>query len=668
MKKSLLTAFVLALALKASAQTSYTQVALTGYNADIIANGSGSAASSTNNDADKINVFVAQNYVSPSNQSPAANTALPNSGLIASAVTTTPGLTFQLAPYTGNNVLRITGNSSGTLTFATPMATTDLYVLLTPVIYQTSIPVTFNVNFTDGSSQAFPVITYLATTQNWYGGTGAAWSGTTRAHRTTSALDVQTGGPRMYQQKLTLTGANATKSIQSITVANGSAATTDNMIHIMAISALTPASTLANDAGITAISAPNSGCALTNAETITVTVKNHGTSAQTNIPVSYKINNGTPVNEVIPSLAANTSVNYSFTTKANLSALGTYSIEARTSLPGDMLATNDIITKSVVLSAAPAVPTISTSGPASFCTGSSVTLTAASATTGTTYQWFNNGTAISGATNATYSANAAGSYTVVANLNGCNSAASAATAVTVNTPPAAPGINYTNSLVICTGDSVALTATSSTTGATFTWFKNGNIITGATGATYMAKTAGNYTVTATATGCTSAASLARTVTTKTTPVTPTITRNGNLLTSSSTTGNQWYKNGTAIAGATTATLNASSNGTYTVKVTTNGCSSAASNAVTISNTGINDEKNSLAISVYPNPSNGMFNLNLPEGQAYELVVTDLTGKVMLQKTVKANTAQLDLNQAAKGVYLLKITGQNKTAPRKLILE
>ncbi|MFC5269459.1 T9SS type A sorting domain-containing protein [Adhaeribacter terreus] len=666
MKKTLLTAFVAAFAIKAVAQQTYTQIALTGYNADIIANGPGSAMNSTNNDADNVNVFAAQNFVNPSNQTPAANTALPNTGLITSAVSSTPGLTFQLAPYTGNNVLRVAGNSSGTVTLVTPLSTTDLYILLTPVIYQVSIPTTFTVNFTDGTSQVFPV----TLTNNWYAGAGAAWSGTTRVNRSTSVLDVQTQGPRMFQQKLTMSAANATKSIQSILVANGSAASTNNMLHIMAVTALTPASTLATDAGITAISAPNSGCALTNAETITVTVKNHGTTAQSNIPVSYKIGaTGTPVNEIIAGpIAANTSVNYSFITKANLSALGTYSIEARTNLTGDLAPTNDVLTRSVVLSAAPAVPTISTTGPASFCTGGTVTLTAASTTTGTTYQWFKNGTEISGATNATYSANATGSYTVVASLNGCTSAASAAVTVTSNTPPPAPGINLTGTAAICSGDSAILTANSAVTGATFTWFNNGNLIQGATSANLIIKAAGSYTAVATANGCASPASVARVITIKQRPVAPIISKNGNLLTSSIATGNQWYKNGTAIPGAVAPTLNVSSNGAYTAKVTANGCASLASNTITIANTGINDEQNNLQVAVYPNPSNGLFTLNLQKGHTYTFVITDLTGKVIEQKTVKTKTAQLDLSKAAKGIYLLNITSEYKTATRKLFVE
>src|SRR5688500_16208195 len=107
MKKLTITAFALAICSGLYAQT-YTPVALTGFTADVIANGSGPAAASTTNDVDASGyAFVAQDFVNPAGQS-AAGVTLPNSGTITSAVTSPPGLTFQLEPYTANNSLRRT--------------------------------------------------------------------------------------------------------------------------------------------------------------------------------------------------------------------------------------------------------------------------------------------------------------------------------------------------------------------------------------------------------------------------------------------------------------------------------------------------------------------------------------------------------------------------------
>ena len=82
-------------------------------------------------------------------------------------------------------------------------------------------------------------------------------------------------------------------------------------------------------------------------------------------------------------------------------------------------------------------------------------------TTGATYAWFNNGTAITGAISATYAANAAGAYTAVATAGGCPSAASTATPVIVTPLPATPTITQTGG---------TLTSSSATGNQ---WFLNG---------------------------------------------------------------------------------------------------------------------------------------------------------------------------------------------------
>jgi predicted dienelactone hydrolase len=86
---------------------------------------------------------------------------------------------------------------------------------------------------------------------------------------------------------------------------------------------------------------------------------------------------------------------------------------------------------------ASATPTasITPNGATTFCQGNNVTLSANTGT-GLSYQWLNNNSPISGATNATYNATASGNYTVVVtNTSGC-SATSTAISVTVTGGPA----------------------------------------------------------------------------------------------------------------------------------------------------------------------------------------------------------------------------------------
>jgi hypothetical protein len=78
--------------------------------------------------------------------------------------------------------------------------------------------------------------------------------------------------------------------------------------------------------------------------------------------------------------------------------------------------------------------TINATGTITFCQGGSVVLNANSSE-GFTYQWINNDNNISGASTASYTANTAGSYTVVVtNSSGCSDT-STAIVVTVNPAP-----------------------------------------------------------------------------------------------------------------------------------------------------------------------------------------------------------------------------------------
>ncbi|MCF8368403.1 MAG: T9SS type A sorting domain-containing protein [Bacteroidales bacterium] len=103
-----------------------------------------------------------------------------------------------------------------------------------------------------------------------------------------------------------------------------------------------------NDVGISAIVAPVSGVGLTNAEAVTVTIKNHGTAAQSNFDVSFTLDGGTPVVETISAtINGGDTYDHTFATTVDLSAIGMYDFEACTDLTGDENASNDCKTKTV---------------------------------------------------------------------------------------------------------------------------------------------------------------------------------------------------------------------------------------------------------------------------------------------------------------------------------
>jgi gliding motility-associated-like protein len=123
---------------------------------------------------------------------------------------------------------------------------------------------------------------------------------------------------------------------------------------------------------------PVSGCSLTSAENVTVRIFNYGPGSIT-VPfnVSYTINGGAPVSELVPAtvIPQNTSYTYTFTTKADLSVPGTYTFDATVSVPGDPTPGNDTYTGYTVNALSPSIGGTITA-PTSVCvSGNSGSLT-----------------------------------------------------------------------------------------------------------------------------------------------------------------------------------------------------------------------------------------------------------------------------------------------------
>lgn len=199
-------------------QNFQTMPVQSGYTADVIANGVGSASASTTMDVDGVSyAFVAKDFQLTSTSTPITY-GLPANGIINSVVAGTPGLSYVLGNLSGNNSLRLAATGdSGTLAFTTPKAAFTLYMLSTSGSGVSTVSVT--VNFTDGTSQAFSNISL----SDWYGGANFAIQGIGRIKISTNALEASSTDPRLYQTPLAIDPANHAKPIQSVTVTKTSA-------------------------------------------------------------------------------------------------------------------------------------------------------------------------------------------------------------------------------------------------------------------------------------------------------------------------------------------------------------------------------------------------------------------------------------------------------------
>jgi len=237
------------------------------------------------------------------------------------------------------------------------------------------------------------------------------------------------------------------------------------------------------DLGVTALIAPDGGCGMTASEIVTIEITNFGPTTVNTTPVKYQVDGGGVVAETAPGpIPAGDTYVYSFTTTANLLAVGSHTIDAWTDFSGDEDETNDLLSTDLTSLATPVIDL----GP-NMTVCDIVTLDAANI--GSTYLWS------TGATTQTIDVTVSGTYTVTITNPTSGCAVTDNITVTVNYTPIA---SFTYSV---TGLTVTFN-NESTDGATYNWsFGDGGTSTAAD-PSHTYAVAGSYTVTVTVTnGC-----------------------------------------------------------------------------------------------------------------------------------------------------------------------
>lgn len=241
--------------------------------------------------------------------------------------------------------------------------------------------------------------------------------------------------------------------------------------------------------------------------------------------------------------------------------------------------------------------------------GESTTLTVvATGDPAPTYQWRRNGTAVSGATSASYTItntqpNHAGTYTVVVS-NTSGSVTSSSAILSVHVPPVITTHPQNSTLALGQSATFSVVATGTPT-PTYQWRRNGTNITGATSSTYsiasvQSSHAGIYSVvvsnaagSVTSNNATLAINGPPVIATQ--PQSVTVAAGQTATFNITATGSpsptfQWRRNGTNIAGATAATYSISNTqpshaGSYAV-VVSNSLGSVTSSAATLAVTSL----------------------------------------------------------------------------------
>ena len=343
----------------------------------------------------------------------------------------------------------------------------------------------------------------------------------------------------------------------------------------------------------------------------------------------------------------------------------------------------DSITKNIIVAGYPE-KALSTNKPLIFCAGDSVILTADYDPL-YTYQWQMDNNNITGASDSAFTVK---TYSASYSVKITNTLANCVTisdpkVVTIKENPAEPAIvsdNYKSE--DCLKDSpIKLRVDQVATNVTYKWMRNGVGVTeGSFIDGYLEP--GEYIVSADLNGC-KKQSKSFSVNNAGAPEKPTIIAKGPTVwyLSSSVPAYQykWYFNGKYINGATQEFYIAYQNyGVYQLSIgNAKGCFSRSDTIVIplkTGLTGIEDIDPFSELKIYPNPTPGVFTIEMNNDIFGELIIDILNQhgakalNIKFKKSTSHFMAEIDLSGQGKGMYLVNLSLDKYRAVRKVIIE
>lgn len=274
---------------------------------------------------------------------------------------------------------------------------------------------------------------------------------------------------------------------------------------------------------------------------------------------------------------------------------------------------------------------------------------------------------VSGASSYTWTSPASNSATItvsptittnysVSGTNALGCVHSATTSVTITSSPTVS----VNSATICSGNSATLTASGA---SSYTWtspVSNNAIIT-------VSPTSNTtYTVAASVAGCSGTYTASGTVVVNPTPVvslaaiTNTLCLGGTAVALNGTPSGGTYS-GTGVA---SGSFTPASAGSFTVTYTytnTSGCSASDSKVVTVDACAGIEELHTLDVKLYPNPVQNVLHINTGNTELKAVEVYDMVGKKVMSLTSSETVIDIDSQELAKGIYILRIQSGNDKA-------
>jgi hypothetical protein len=150
---------------------------------------------------------------------------------------------------------------------------------------------------------------------------------------------------------------------------------------------------------------------------------------------------------------------------------------------------------------------------------------------------------------------------------------------------------------------------------------------------------------------------------------PLITYQSGQLLSNAVSGNQWYLNDVKIEGETSSTMTPTQTGTYKVVVTCESGCLSESNPLAISTltTLLDNQINRPKFTVFPNPAKSFITISSTES-IERIELCDISGRIILSKTVNSNAYTFDLSEHSKGIYIVKGFNEKGVITKRFVKE
>ena len=302
--------------------------------------------------------------------------------------------------------------------------------------------------------------------------------------------------------------------------------------------------------------------------------------------------------------------------------------------------------------------------PTSPCTGATVQVTG-SVVSGTATSW---GYSLTGASVGntltqnpviTFTMGGVQTVTLVA-LNGMTPSTPVVKTITVESGPSMTVSSA--SAVVCSGNSVVITATGATT---YSWMP-GSEVTNTIVSTPTANT--TYSVIGTGTnGCTSTSTITQWISALA------VTSTTNMLCAgSSATLNAGYgvTYSWSPGGQSTQTIVISPTVTTSYTVADASCSLTANFTQSVTTcVGLNENNlDASSFGLFPNPATNDVNLEFVQNGEKNISIYDMTGKQVINLVAAENKVKVNISNLSQGVYFVKIQSNNKTSVAKLVKE